>query len=460
MNTKYRLFGFLALLFFAIVSLAIIKGGKKQPEEKIIFTAIPSNQVLNTKFPEEAKIFSLDRIIDKPFHLTQNFYSARSPEVSFDGFKILFTAQKDKEDVWQIWEMDLASSSTNQITSRSFNCTDPAYLPDGRIVFSSQTKNIKNVDDVIALFTIEKDGSNEVQITFHPNVDQNSTVFMDGRILTNTHQIYPEKDDAIQLILRPDGTKAELFYEPIDGAKLTSRGWETEDGRYVFTEQTKTGQSRIVSVNQNRPFNSTVNVSQDYTGEFYTVFPVEINRYLVSYRKDIKNNFSLYQMQKDSSNLALVFETEEYHLIEPVVVKARAKPKILPSRIVEGDAMGIILCMDANLSRDTLLANSKTATVEVFGIDVSFGRVPVAMDGSFYFKVPSNTPLRFQTLDTSGIIINGPSKWIWVRPNERRGCIGCHENKELTPENKVPLAVGDKPQSILNYPGNYSTEQE
>jgi hypothetical protein len=32
-------------------------------------------------------------------------------------------------------------------------------------------------------------------------------------------------------------------------------------------------------------------------------------------------------------------------------------------------------------------------------------------------------------------------RWIWARRGTSRGCIGCHENKELAPENRVPAAI-------------------
>ena len=48
----------------------------------------------------------------------------------------------------------------------------------------------------------------------------------------------------------------------------------------------------------------------------------------------------------------------------------------------------------------------------------------------------------------NGKVLNGPSGWIWLRPNERRGCIGCHEDHEMVPENRVPLAVKTSPVNI------------
>jgi hypothetical protein len=37
---------------------------------------------------------------------------------------------------------------------------------------------------------------------------------------------------------------------------------------------------------------------------------------------------------------------------------------------------------------------------------------------------------------------------MWIRPNERRGCVGCHEDHEQTPENRVPLAVKNLPVNV------------
>jgi hypothetical protein len=37
---------------------------------------------------------------------------------------------------------------------------------------------------------------------------------------------------------------------------------------------------------------------------------------------------------------------------------------------------------------------------------------------------------------------------MWLRPNERRGCVGCHEDPELVPANRVPLAVKKNPVGV------------
>ena len=75
------------------------------------------------------------------------------------------------------------------------------------------------------------------------------------------------------------------------------------------------------------------------------------------------------------------------------------------------------------------------------------GVVKVAKDGSFYLKVIADRPFQIRTLDENGKVVNSGA-WLWLRPNERRGCIGCHENRELAPENNVPLAVKRDPVNI------------
>jgi hypothetical protein len=68
------------------------------------------------------------------------------------------------------------------------------------------------------------------------------------------------------------------------------------------------------------------------------------------------------------------------------------------------------------------------------------GDVPVEKDGSFNIEIPANTAIELQTLDADGMALRSCG-WIWVKDRARQGCIGCHEDPELTPENIVVDAV-------------------
>ena len=249
--------------------------------------------------------------------------------------------------------------------------------------------------------------------------------------------------------MRPDGTKAELFYKSPAAGSLISRGRETADRHYVFIEKQANGASRVIAIDQHRPRFSANNLSEPFAGSFYAVFPLQNQQYLVAYQEDADKNIGLYQMDlQHGFAMDLIYSNPDYHAVEAVIVRQRVRPKNLPSRIEEGEENGTILCLDADLSEDSIfssLNSYNTFSVEVQDISKSLGRVPVAADGSFYIEVPADEPIRFLTFNNDGQLIRGPSDWIWVRPQERRGCIGCHEDKELTPENRVPLAVKKKP---------------
>jgi hypothetical protein len=110
---------------------------------------------------------------------------------------------------------------------------------------------------------------------------------------------------------------------------------------------------------------------------------------------------------------------------------------------------GLLLCQDINFQDPFLPDNSssfkKAMKIEVLGVDTTYGVVEVEKDGSFQLKVLADTPFRIRTLDEHGYVVNGPCSWLWLRPNERRGCIGCHENPELVADNIVSLAVKKPP---------------
>lgn len=68
------------------------------------------------------------------------------------------------------------------------------------------------------------------------------------------------------------------------------------------------------------------------------------------------------------------------------------------------------------------------------------GETAVAADGSFNVEVPANLPIQIQLLDDRGIALRSCG-WIWTRNHAAQGCIGCHEDPELTPHNRVVDAV-------------------
>lgn len=429
--------------------MLIITLGKETDENPDYFSG------KSWRYTSQTRIIAVNP--DKPERsaemLTDDFYSARSPEVSFEGTHLLFAAQKQQDDPWQIWEMDLGSSKTRQVTNSSDNSIDPAYLPGDRIVFSRYSK-----DDTLkaghTLFTCNLDGTDVRRITFNPHSYFASTVLRDGRILTIGRQIYPDRGESALMVLRPDGTKAELFYKGNTGSVLFSRGWETETGKIVFIETSGADpvSGNIISISYNRPLHTGFDMTHS-TGGYRYVFPLKKGNLLVSYRADDKESFALYEFNAEKMAIgSKVYASAEGDILEAVEVNVKERPRKLPSEVDMGVKTGLMLCQNINVtgmnSPETGFSLPLADRIEIMGIDSSLGVVQVENDGSFYLKVAADMPFRIRTLDSMGCVVNGPGGWYYLRPNERRGCIGCHEDREMVPANRYAVAVSKNPVTI------------
>lgn len=423
---------------------------KKLVEGMIVFTQVAGElQDVNYTTGNSWRYIANSRIVtinpsktnDQLIVLTENYFSANSPEISFDGKFMIFSAQKNQNDIWQIWEMNLENLKAKQVMFSSENCIDPAYLPNGRLVFS-KFKASRIVNEGHALFTCNNDGSDVEQITFNPHAYFASKVLKDGRILTISKELYPNIKDGNFMVLRPDGTKEELFYQGKKGSNLRSRGWETTNGNVIFIESDGTREGgNIISVNYNRPLDSRVNLSSSFKGDFYSISSLKDNKLLISYRLSTDEPYALFEFDIVNKTLSQpIYENEDYHVLEAVLVEKKERPRDLPSEVNMNSKTGLLLCQDINFSElsvdDDPSSTSKAVKIQIIGTDSSLGIVDVEKDGSFYLEVLADTPFRLKTIDKDGLVVNGPSSWIYLRPNERRGCVGCHENKDQIPENR------------------------
>ena len=429
------------------------------PEGTIIFTRTSGNinEVNSTatdphKLNLKAEIVSIVHGL-APKQLTSSFYSARSPEISSDGARMIFAGRKSEGDTWQIWETDLSSLKTIQLTKVKGDCTDPAYLPLGRFLYTCHTAADSTKSDE-SIYTSNIDGTDAKRITFIPHTFSSSHVFSDGRIITIGKQLYPETGGEKYLVMRPDGTKSELFYNGMEGSNLTGPGLETPDGRIIFIESDKSNpaKSNLISVSYARPMHSRINLTSETEGDFRAVFPEPSGKLLVSYRKTPSDRYGLYEFDPESKSFgSQLYGNNNFDVIEVTDIVKHNRARKLPSEVNTLIKTGLIMCQDVNLNEDPL-KNSATRfkpvhRIEIMGVDSSMGIFNPSKDGSFYLKVVANKPFQIRSLDDEGKVIR-KCDWIWLRNNERRGCVGCHEDQDIVPDNRVPFAVKKAPIGI------------
>jgi hypothetical protein len=448
----------LVFVFLVVVATGIfwLKPGPKLGMGVIIATAVPSDIDLrnddlgiDNRYIPRASIIAVESESknSEPVILTEDFYSARSPEVSYDGNMLVFSGQKTAQDNWQIYTMDLQSFKVLQVTQCPVNCTDPAWLPDGRIAFSRLNEE-ESAGQIHVLHACKADGSEMKRLMYHPNSAVSASVFQDGRILVISTQKYPEAGKGHMLALRIDGTKSELFFRTDRDEVPVNRAWEAPGGQMYFVEQVpgRDNPGKLVTVSKGHPMSSHVNISKKLSGDFHSIYPDSSDDLVVSYRENSNGTFGLHAYDPDSRKLNnSIYNHSEFHIIEPVMRQVRENPMKLPPIVNESKKKGTLLCLNTDQSmisvNDKESNATKTDKVQVLGIDGLLGEVEVEKDGSFYIEIDTDKPVRFQTINAEGEMLRGPSAWIWVRPGERRSCVGCHEDPELAPENRVPDAL-------------------
>ncbi len=452
MEGKNKIWAMLLFLVILVTGIFWFKPDQTLHEGMIINTAVPSEIDLSNedngidgRYISQAQIIAFDpqESSADPVLLTEDFYSARSPEVSYDGRRLLFAGQKTAGELWQIYIKDLITYEVVQVTHCPVNCTDPAWLPDGRILFS-RLDEMEPAGQVHVLYACHADGCCMERLTFHPESAIASSVTNDGRIITLSARQYSDLGERQYLALRTDGTKSELFYKGDNKNFPVSRCWEGNDGRIYFIENGMQA-DQVMSIDFGHPLSSRKLVLKSKKRTFHSIYPFSEDQLLVSARLDDEAEFGLYLVDSQTGEIKdQVKSSDRYHLIEPVLTRNRQTPLKLPAIVDMTKGKGTFLCHDSGLSTIAINNEDKdkeTYKVQVYGLDEMLGEVPVEEDGSFYVEVDADIPVRFQTVNAAGEVLRGPSAWVWVRPNERRSCIGCHEDRELAPENRVPDAL-------------------
>ena len=376
--------------------------------------------------------------------ILSDFESASAPSLSHEGRYLYFQGKEESGNPWQIWMLDLQKNAVTKITDLPENCTEPTSLPDGTVVFSRESE-IKGavVND---LWKIHMDGCCLTRITFDPSKNLYASVLLEGRVLYSSSQQYPETQEAVLMVMRPDGTKSEIYSYGCCGLHPSSGGAESKDGYIYFIS----GQGELSRVLHRRPLHTFENLSEAVEGNFASVIPCEDGTCLVSYRPSDNETFGLYRFEPCSGkNPSPLFESTG-HLTDPVAIAAmEVRPRILPSPVDPAKPTAILMSQDINHSmlpvNEGLTGDSLADRIRISTLDGELAVVEAKEDGSFYLKMDADVPVRIETLNSQGETVRGPSGWIYLRPNERRACTGCHADPELSPKNLQPLAVKEDP---------------
>ena len=210
---------------------------------------------------------------------------------------------------------------------------------------------------------------------------------------------------------------------------------------------------------------------QNPVGRYTAPYPVGGDWVLVSHAPwhDRRvNGYGLYLLNLKTRDMQLVYDDPEMSDVDAVAVVPRAREPVLPSmRDPKNRETGFVFCQSV-FNSDLPFDRSKIASVRVMealqvGLSMNgnlgfqtriLGAVPIAKDGSFHVEVPADTPFRFALLDLNGNTIVHETDFMYVRPGERKGCVGCHESKGSVSLNTKSAALRRPPYRALRKRGD------
>ena len=184
------------------------------------------------------------------------------PEVSYEGDRLLFSMRGPDDASWNIFEYtwadsgDICNGALRRVIADDGianvgDDVDPVYLPDGRIVFSSNRQSTLRKQLVAAgrqpfasrdeyqreravvLHRMESDGTEISQISFNQSHDRNPTVLSSGELLFARWEHVGGRNHFPLFFANPDGTNMFVLYGAFSPGNSFLHPREMPDGRIL-----------------------------------------------------------------------------------------------------------------------------------------------------------------------------------------------------------------------------------
>ena len=383
------------------------------------------------------------------------------PATSPDGRRVALAGRTVRGEPTAVWEIAASGSAPRRITGGGA-CWDPAFLPDQRLVYARILPGPRSA--VSSLHTSEGDGSEERRITFGEAWDRGPSVLPDGRIAFRRHGEGGRGPGRL-FAVNPDGTGCQMLLEPAEGWSIEAGPWIAGE-RLFYAESARAGApgatgdpvpwgERLAGVSTRDPLGErTVIAGPGSPGgakEKFTSLSELPEGLLVTVGCGQESG-AAWRLVPSPGRPGLPAPAGPAALgglpRSPILALAVAAPRPprlnLTSVVDERKSTGTIFCLDVRASRLAEVSGSPPGDnrrVRVLGDDgLVLAEGPVEPDGSFLLEVPADRPLNLELWGPDGLRARDTSGF-WVRPNENRACIGCHEDPDLAPENRVPLTL-------------------
>ncbi len=434
--------------------------------------------------------------------LTEGFAAATDPAASYDGQRVLFAGRLRPGSRWEIWEMAADGSGKMRVATGPGDCREPAYLATAAIDAPNFRDRVRwitytasdpgAVDEqgrgpltsLWATHLTPLAGREPVvwRTTYNLGGDRAPTVLGDGRVLYSSWQ----RQGYALMTISWAGEDLNPFYGCQDSTLSQLAPCEVRASRrVVFIERqgaAADNSGRLAEVSLRRPLHSHRVLSQDQ-GRYRTPQEAADGSLLVAWAPAAgRGSFGIYGFDERRGRPGrLVYDDPLWDDFDPQPLVPRQEPTARIPMAAMASVLdlggfknaGQIQCMNVYDTDRPEVAAIRPGQVKsvrfVEGLTLSpaeagrrreqppvsadgtwpgpfvttrpLGEAPVEGDGSFYVNAVGDTPFYVETLDAQGHVLATMRTWMWVRSGDQRGCVGCHENKELAPENRATQAL-------------------
>jgi hypothetical protein len=404
----------------------------------------------------------------------------RDPQVHYDARKILFSYRKGGSQYYNLYEINVDGTGLRQITSGPFDDIEPAYLPDGGIVFgSSRCKRWVNcwLTQVAVLYRCGPNGEDLHPISSNNDHDNTPWVLPDGRILYMRWEYVDRNQVTFHHLwtMNPDGTGAMVFFGNMHPNTVMLDGKCISNSRKVVASF-----SPGHGMREHQGFVSVVdpdagpdeqafarNVSQK--PEWRDPWAFSEDAFLVAGRRAIC-------LMDGAGNVQPIYalgeELKSMDVHEPRPLVPRPRERIIPPKVDMTSDTGQYILADVTFGRNMAGVKpgevKKLLILETLPMPVHFsggmepitlggsfmlerilGTVPVEPDGSAYFEVPALRSVFFVAMDGNNNSVKRMQSFTSVMPGETMSCAGCHEQRTRSPSVSPNLIALRRPPSRI-----------
>ncbi|MBP5319474.1 MAG: PD40 domain-containing protein [Kiritimatiellae bacterium] len=392
--------------------------------------------------------------------------AVRDPCVHYDGRTILFSYRRGDDVRYHLYTINADGSGLRQLTFGDYDDIEPAWLPDGDIVFvSARCRRWVNcwLTQVANIYRMRPDGSGIRMLSANIEHDNTPWLLPDGRILymrweyvdrrqVTFHHLWTMNQDGTQHQVYQGNTYPNSVYidaKPVPGSDevvlIDSPGHgSTEHGGALSLLALKGGPD------------SRANVRRIWKTHCFDPWAFSPALFMATTGSDV---FLVNRAGRSLKLFSLPAEFTQFEgatagsrICEPRPLMAHPREEVqvdrtdlaakdgefylenvLTSRSLPGVAPGTItklMVMESLPKPINYTGGMDPLTYGgTFTLTRLLGTVPVEADGSAYFRAPALRSLFFVALDSEGRAVKRMQSFTQVMPGERQGCVGCHEKK-------------------------------